>query len=318
MDDANQETPIQSPRSPLSSEINSLSEYQLKKLTRTNTRKNVGGRKKRFFSQLERVCRRLELLNVNPKVNPSPQNHSLDAIPVVNPDGSSFTAQSDRKEIPLPETDHKHPQGARFQEQTAFDDIRMPRRAQTPRFAKDTPFARSDRSHTPEPSVSPTSSTKDDDFEIEPASVYAAHEGIPSTTLTTKSFRSVRISTEVTILDYGPQNKKGETTPLSISTMRRTEHPSRNGKCFHLRGRLANDNQFSRAMSAMERNNLVRKMDNRHPDDPKLNSESAMGAAGVQPRNSNATHRLNMDSSGAGNPVAQKARAPLDSEASEL
>ncbi|KAI0557958.1 hypothetical protein FGB62_248g022 [Gracilaria domingensis] len=275
MGDTNLAVPKQASSStPLSSEINSMSDYQLKKLTRSNTRKNVGAKKNRFLSQLERVCRRLELLNVAPPVQPDAQDQSLQAIPIVNPDGSTSSSAMDNHE-PLPRINPGEHQREE-QEQPHPDDARMPRRAQTPRFPKDTPFALSIETQNSENSVSPAAST-DDDFGIEPATVGSTQAETPSTMLTAKSFRSVRISTEVTILGYSPQNKKGEPMSLSVSTMRRTEHPTRNDKCFHLRPRRMNGNSFPRALNALERAKRIREIEGLSHDDANCKPDSALG-----------------------------------------
>lgn len=226
------------PTSTLSSEIDSLSEHQLKRLTRSNTRRNLGTRRSRFMSQLERVCQHLDLLNITSdfitKTKALPQ---LKATPVVNPDGTlpSKTAENGTRG-PTPFVD---------QEQTSLT------RVQTPRISSDcTALFHDDSTNNSDTSELHAAPNEDEDFLIEPATDCTSTEAVSATT---KSFRSVRISTTVTILDYCPKNKIGEPISLSVSTQHRTEHPNRNGRSLHLRRNLTEQSSFPRAMSSLER-----------------------------------------------------------------
>lgn len=211
-------------------EVDSLNEDQLQKLTRSNTRKNHGGRKSRFRSQIERVCRRIDNLAADAKLQP---RYSLNALPVVEPANASEIVAAPTKE---------------GQVKTDEPDGEPVRRIQRRDTGFNSLFSVQDDLEEKSRSMIELPIALDDAFDIEPATDHFLGEetGIASV----KSCRSVRISASVTILDYANERDKAE--PLSVSTQKRFEHPTRSGKDLQLRRCLSQDTLFPRAKISLE------------------------------------------------------------------
>lgn len=224
------------------------------------------------MSQLERVCQRLDLMNITPEfITKTPALPQLKATPIVNPDGTFVTkiAKNEGGAAISPEDERQ----------------RGLNRVPTPRVSSNcAAFFNDDSTNDSDYSELNAAPSEDEDFLIEPATDCSANEAC---TASTKSFRSVRISTTVTILDYCPKNKRGEPISFSVSTQHRTEHPTRNGKGLQLRRDLAEQNSFPRAMSSLGRLKIGN--DNvaitlRHNEVESPSGESSSSAVTCRPR----------------------------------
>lgn len=212
---------------PAMDQLHMLTEEELLKLTKSNTRKNVGGYKRRLTSQLERVCRRLDNLVIDAKLA---ERISLEALPVVDP-----SAEQDEVEI---KSDFSTPKNNHENIDTCPNEENITNNYQ-------------DKSVDSEPQqdesmdFSTLFSDNEDSLEIEAASQSSlfAPSSISTISGVPRSNRSVRISSAVTILDYTKNKRDRE--PSSISTQKRFEHPTRSGKNFRLRRALAENNTYN-------------------------------------------------------------------------
>ena len=217
-------------------ELESLSEEQLLKLTRSNTRKNHGGRASRFRSQLERVCRRLENLAVEVKLQPEIK---MKATPVVNPlDDDIFSPQSicsDSKtgglgSCTFSKTDIVIGGNVKNEEDDDGSEGFGVEEATT-EFQEGAGHA--------------LEAMNDEDFCFEPGSYFPGSVSSPYSLPVMP--RSVRISTSVTVLDYKAYE------PLSVSQIHRLEHPTRTEMRLQARKRSIRDQRFPAASTRVER-----------------------------------------------------------------
>lgn len=222
--------------------IDCLSDEQLTKLTRNNTKKNNGGRAGRFRSQMERVFRRLDNLAADVKLQP---RYSIGALPVVNPEEEALASQSTS-------LDNVHsPQSGTYSQEAGAENGDAPNECQASPTTDDS-------DHGTEQSASDTGKSEvddhfdmsNDDFVIEPATEISIFpDGTLSSSVTLSCLpRSVRISTSVTVLDYKPAE------PVTASTVQRYDHPTRTGDCVQTRKVAAQQDQnFPKAMRRIER-----------------------------------------------------------------
>lgn len=192
----------------LAGSLDLLSEEELAKITRNNTKKNDGGRKGRFRSQMERVCRRFDNMAVEAKLQ---QRQCLEALPIVQPERAAAVdalVANDR-----PSTSSRS-SGAQSEEAarsfiTAVESLEM----------------------TPQ---------GEDCFDIEPAtndSIFSSKSsGLP---------KSVRISTSVCFLEYNSSGADNE--PISVSTYNRFQHPTRRDREKMMKRAMAEDSEFPKA-----------------------------------------------------------------------
>lgn len=209
---------------PTMDQLHLLTDDELLKLTKSNTRKNVGGYKRRLTSQLERVCRRLDNLVIDAKLA---ERISLEALPIVDP-----SIEQDQVEIKsdssTPKNTHRNVDIYPDEENTTYSTLQKTTDSD-PRQDESIDF-------------STLFSENEESFEIEPASQSPLFTPSSTISVVSKSNRSVRISSAVTILDY-KKNRK-DTEPSSISTQKRFNHPTRSGKSFTLRRALAENNAY--------------------------------------------------------------------------
>lgn len=170
-----------------------MSEEELLKLTLNNTKKNHGGRKGRFRSQMERVCRRLDNMAVEARLQ---QRLYLEALPIVEPDRATAVDAF-----------------------VANGDVSTSARGSE---------VQSDSGNSVTESLE-VDTQGEDCFAIEPAtneSIFSSKSGKSLTSIGRP--KSVRISTSVSFLEYSSAGNERE--PLSVSTCNRFQHPTRRNK----------------------------------------------------------------------------------------
>lgn len=206
-----------------------LSDEQLTKLTKSNTRKNLGGRKSRFRSQMERVCRRLDNLAGDVRLY---QKQQMRALPVVRPDGASRPRRASAVDALVTTEDRgaaRRRTGPPSQSGVGLTSGKQPGR-ENEAYLESLENALD----------------SDDCFAIEPATQHDTlfSNGSASMKSGTSSCapKSVRISASVTVLDYEHVDH-----PISVSTLERLEHPTRRDRSVLNRRAIAQEGAFKNA-----------------------------------------------------------------------
>lgn len=186
-----------------------LSEEELLKLTRHNTKKNDGGRAGRLRSQIERVCRRFDNMAVEAKLQ---QRQALKALPIVPPEHAAAVDALARS-----------PSSTSSEEQSA----------EAPRSCI---AAVESLEMNPQ---------GENCFDIEPAtndSIFSSKS--MKSVVSSGRLKSVRISTSVSFLEY---NSSADNEPMSVSTRNRFQHPTRRDRDEILRRVVAEKSTFPQA-----------------------------------------------------------------------
>lgn len=207
-----QSSPRSSLRSTPPQQLDTLTESQLTHLTRSNTRKNLGTRRSRLRSQLERVCRKLDNLALDVRLPRRPV--LLQPVPVVTPDDHPVASDSPSDERMA--TPPKHD----FDPPTDEDCFAI-----EPATPQDIFMEKSSRA----------SALTDGD---------GSSKGRCNTESSATTQKSVRISTSVTFLDYSRGRKN---QGVSVSTGTRINHPTCNDRSLLLRKAMTEADGFPRA-----------------------------------------------------------------------
>lgn len=210
---------------PILKDLDSLNDEQLRKLTQANTKKNHGGRSSRIRSQVERVFRRLDNLAADVKLQ---SRYSIDALPVINPDGGSHVPEREGLQGTEPKNQNKNDDNLKE------NVVKLNSKGNESETEERSPAE--SVSHEPEHLLDALQDCNND-FDIEPATHTSGFTDSTASINTTSS-RSVRISTSVTVLDYIPL------CPVSIARLNRYEHPTRTGKCLQTRKLIADHMDF--------------------------------------------------------------------------
>lgn len=194
--------------------LDMLNDEQLTRLTRSNTRKNLGRRKSRFRSQMERVCRRLDNLTGELRQHRLPMH----ALPVVSP----AVGRAPRSRLADAKIETAAPEALIGGWEGVGPELEQ-------------------------------RLSSEDAFAIEPATAHgelfeggSERESVLEMMETPKS---VRISTSVTILDY---EEAAVDQPISVSTLQRLEHPTRQDRALVNRRAIGQEAAFSKARIDMD------------------------------------------------------------------
>lgn len=203
-----------------------LSEEELFKLTRTNTKKNHGGRKGRFRSQMERVCRRLDNMAIEVRLQQRPH---LEALPIVEPEDEiiqveAFAVNGEPNNSPQSIDCNSEESGPCSNSVTESLEL---------------------------------DSQGEDCFAIEPATNESVFSSKSSKSMASNGRpKFVRISTSVSFLEYSTSGN--ERKSLSVSTCTRFQHPTRKRRDAMLRRAMKVETSFPRARMNLRDRSPVR------------------------------------------------------------